>query len=188
MQPTTVALIGPLAWESPYALGAAKDKNKQTNKQKTPKNQLLVGATWFTLLSEVHRIKEAKVPPKKTMGHPKGTNLCRNCEFCCLDTMKLIEPLTGLHLHIQAISRSCWCILCCDKQSGILHFYFFRLRFYKWGYQLQGCGCLTHMVKSFQGIHSSTHSHLQLTRLLFYHTPGSIMNFNLIELITLLPA
>ena len=37
---TAVAPIRPLAWEPPYALGAAlkktKDKNKQTNKQKKP--------------------------------------------------------------------------------------------------------------------------------------------------------
>ena len=32
--PTATALIRPLAWEPPYAAGAALEKTKQTNKQK----------------------------------------------------------------------------------------------------------------------------------------------------------
>ena len=36
-RPAAVALTGPLAWEPPYAAGAAlKSKNKQANKKKKP--------------------------------------------------------------------------------------------------------------------------------------------------------
>ena len=39
-RPAATAPIGPLAWEPPYAMGAAleKDKRQKTNKQKNPKN------------------------------------------------------------------------------------------------------------------------------------------------------
>ena len=41
-----IALIGPLAWEPPYAAGAALEKAKRQNKQtKTPQNQ----AVWKAL-------------------------------------------------------------------------------------------------------------------------------------------
>ena len=35
-RPVAVALIGPLAWEPPYALGAASEKAKKTKKKKNP--------------------------------------------------------------------------------------------------------------------------------------------------------
>ena len=39
-RPAAIALIGSLAWELPYAMGAAlKQKQKQTNKPKTKKAQ-----------------------------------------------------------------------------------------------------------------------------------------------------
>ena len=47
-RPAAVAPVQPLAWELPYAAGAAlKSKNKQTNKTKTPKDP--------SLLSEAQR-------------------------------------------------------------------------------------------------------------------------------------
>ena len=36
-RPAAVALIQPLAWEPPYAAGAALESQKQTNKQNAPK-------------------------------------------------------------------------------------------------------------------------------------------------------
>ena len=39
-RPAAIALIRPLAWEPPYAIGVAlKRPNKQTNKQKNPSKQ-----------------------------------------------------------------------------------------------------------------------------------------------------
>ena len=38
-RPGATALIGPLAWEPPCAVGAALEKIKQTNKKKTKKTK-----------------------------------------------------------------------------------------------------------------------------------------------------
>ena len=37
-RPTAVTLIGPLAWEPPHAAGAALERQKTKNKNKTKKN------------------------------------------------------------------------------------------------------------------------------------------------------
>ena len=42
-RPAAVALIGPLAWEPPYAEGAAQEMAKQTDKQTNKKNKKILG-------------------------------------------------------------------------------------------------------------------------------------------------
>ena len=68
--PAAVAPVRPLAWELPYAVGAAlksKKKNKNKNK-KVPLRNLKVERYVFLLLS--HRKREKN----KNMNHRQGTN------------------------------------------------------------------------------------------------------------------
>ena len=62
-RPAAIALIRPLAWEPPYAIGVAlKRPNKQTNKQKNP-SKLRIESPAINLLISVNysRTKETRI-------------------------------------------------------------------------------------------------------------------------------
>ena len=56
-RPVTTALIGPLAWEPPYAVGAALKSKKRKNKKavvKIPVSEILLnGCLWNPVLDEI---------------------------------------------------------------------------------------------------------------------------------------
>ena len=62
-RPAATALIGPLAWEPPYALGAALKKKKKTNKKpsdiRTISNSVMQEVMWQFLLKTVFKERDS---------------------------------------------------------------------------------------------------------------------------------
>ena len=59
-RPTAIAPIGPLAWEPPYAQGAALEKTKRQNKRTTCGVSVL--AQWLTNLTSIHEEDAGSIP------------------------------------------------------------------------------------------------------------------------------
>ena len=63
-RPAAVALIGPLAWEPPYAAGVALERKEGRRKKKEGKQTTHRGLTTFTNLSEAQEAPPRGAPAK----------------------------------------------------------------------------------------------------------------------------